>query len=258
MSFQAMSWAVEKKLPTNQKMVLMMLANRTNHETGRCDPSHKRLAFDCGMSISTLKRCIKSLEESGLLEIVTRKSGDVNLPNQYILNLGVVDSERTDLVHSEPRVGSDRPEGVGSQRPTKQELYNQEDKQRSIVTQSATVSEINPNSASIKSIIDYLNGFTKVKSQAKGQNSKTINARLNEGFTEADLKLVVDYKAREWGRDAHWCQYLRPSTLFQPNKFPGYLSAARLERDGESIRSGSNWTPDDESTDWANNLNVSP
>lgn len=129
MSFQAMSWAVDKKLPTNQKMALLMLANRTNHDTGRCDPSHKRLAEDCGMSVSTLKRCIKQLEEQGLLKVITRKNGDVNLPNQYVLNLDWVGSERTDRDDNDLTVGSERTEGVGSERPTKQELYNQEDKQ---------------------------------------------------------------------------------------------------------------------------------
>ncbi len=133
MSFQAMTWAVQQDLPTNQKMVLIMLANRTNCDTGRCDPSHKRLAGDCGMSISTLKRCIKQLEEASLLEVINRKAGDVNLPNQYKLNLEQVGSQRPHPNPDDLTVGSDRTEGVGSERPTKQELYNQEDKQEDLL-----------------------------------------------------------------------------------------------------------------------------
>ena len=87
MSFQAMTWAVEQNLPTNQKMVLLMLANRTNHDTGRCDPSHNRLAADCGMGVTTLKRALAALEQAGLLSVIHRKEGDVNLPNQYQINM---------------------------------------------------------------------------------------------------------------------------------------------------------------------------
>ena len=48
MSFQAMTWATEQELKANEKIVLVMLANRCNHDTGRCDPAHKRLARECG------------------------------------------------------------------------------------------------------------------------------------------------------------------------------------------------------------------
>lgn len=122
MSFQAMTWAVEQELPVKEKMTLMMLANRTNHDTGRCDPSHKRLARDCGMSESSVKRAIAQLAELGLLEIESRKVGDVNLPNQYVLRIERVGSVRTDL-------GSTSTEGVGSPGPTKQENNNHEVKQ---------------------------------------------------------------------------------------------------------------------------------
>ncbi|AXF51479.1 replication initiation protein [Erwinia phage Pavtok] len=116
MSFQAMTWATEQDLKTNEKMVLVMLANRCNHDTGRCDPSHKRLAQDCGMSLSTLKRCIERLSEQGMLTIEHRSQDGVNLPNQYHLHIGV-SSQRTYPAASEPGVGSDLPGGVGSQRP---------------------------------------------------------------------------------------------------------------------------------------------
>jgi hypothetical protein len=86
MSFQAMTWAVEQELPAMQKIVLLMLANRTNHDTGLCFPSHDRLTKECGMSKSSVIRQIESLEKGGLLK-VTRST---NKPNSYILNLGSV------------------------------------------------------------------------------------------------------------------------------------------------------------------------
>ncbi|CAE6906290.1 Replication protein [Pseudomonas marincola] len=134
MSFQAMAWAVDLKLPMREKFVLLMLANRTNHDTGRCDPSHKRIAEDCGMSVSSVKRAIQVLEDSGFLVTENRSANSVKLPNQYRLCLEVgVGSHRPDpvqdeptLVQTEPTVGSRGTEGVGSHRPIKQESFNQE------------------------------------------------------------------------------------------------------------------------------------
>lgn len=43
MSFNAMAWAVRQKLPCTQKIVLMMLAERHNKDSGQCNPSHDLL-----------------------------------------------------------------------------------------------------------------------------------------------------------------------------------------------------------------------
>jgi DNA-binding transcriptional MocR family regulator len=87
MSFQAMTWAVGQKLPAKEKLVLLMLANYCNSHTGQCNPSHNRLAEECGMSKNTLLTAIKSLEGKKHLTVIRKKIGDVNLPNQYELNL---------------------------------------------------------------------------------------------------------------------------------------------------------------------------
>lgn len=114
MSFQAMTWATEQELKANEKIVLVMLANRCNHDTGRCDPAHKRLARECGMSLSTLKRCIEKLETAGLLTIEHRELNGVSLPNQYHLHLDV-SSQRPPPVQKKTGVGSKSGGVVGSQ-----------------------------------------------------------------------------------------------------------------------------------------------
>ncbi len=83
-----MTWAVEQNCKNaSQKLVLLMLANHTNGHTGQCNPSHKRLADECCMSVSSLKVQIKALEDLGYLKIIRVKKDGVNMPNQYILNL---------------------------------------------------------------------------------------------------------------------------------------------------------------------------
>ena len=88
MSFQAMTWAVEKRCSSaGQKLVLLMLANCANHQTGQCNPSHKNLAKECSMGISTLKGHIAALEKAGFLRVIHKAIDGVSLPNQYLLNL---------------------------------------------------------------------------------------------------------------------------------------------------------------------------
>ncbi|AXF07295.1 hypothetical protein CUJ91_04695 [Paraburkholderia graminis] len=142
MSFQAMTWAVEQELPALQKLVLLMLANCTNQHTRRCDPSHDRLAKECGMSKDSVKRAIAELAEKGLIEVRRQSSNGVNLPNQYTLkvgsSVGVVGADSTQGVDADsthgrcsqhPGVGADTTEGgcsqqggVGADSTTNQEV----------------------------------------------------------------------------------------------------------------------------------------
>jgi len=114
-----MAWAVSQKCESpGQKLVLLMLANHSNGHTGQCNPSHKRLAEECSMGVSTLKRNIASLADAGLLTIEHRTQDGVSLPNQYRLtplNLGGVGPNRAD---GQPKSGG----GVGPNRATKQEV----------------------------------------------------------------------------------------------------------------------------------------
>src|SRR5574343_53033 len=130
MSFQAMTWATEQRLPSLQKLVLLMLANRTNHDTGECFPSHARLAEECGMSKDSVKRSLQALEDRGLIEIRRQTSHGVNLPNTYRLNMHRVGADSTQGRCCEPPgVGADstqgrccEPPGVGADSPPNQEV----------------------------------------------------------------------------------------------------------------------------------------
>lgn len=72
-------------------------------------------------------------------------------------------------------------------------------------------------------IIAYLNAKagTNYKATAK-LTQEHINARLNDGFTVADFKKVIENKCSEW-KGTEWEKYLRPQTLFG-TKFESYLN----------------------------------
>jgi hypothetical protein len=88
-----MTWAVEQKVPALQKLVLLMLANRTNSDTGCCIPRIKLLAEDCGMGETATKSAIKALESSGLLVVEERYRDSTQLSNQYRLLMPVRGSQ---------------------------------------------------------------------------------------------------------------------------------------------------------------------
>lgn len=76
----------------------------------------------------------------------------------------------------------------------------------------------------IKEIIDFLN--LKTGKNFKANSDKTVRhvqARLNEGYSVADFKKVIEAKVLKWGKDDKMRDYLRPETLFGP-KFESYMN----------------------------------
>lgn len=77
-----------------------------------------------------------------------------------------------------------------------------------------------------KVVLNHLNKVTNSRYQVSTTSLQNIRARIGEGFTVDELVLVVDYSNAKWGDDLKMSEYLRPQTLFQPSKFPGYLKSA--------------------------------
>ncbi|MFD2021184.1 conserved phage C-terminal domain-containing protein [Pseudocitrobacter faecalis] len=77
-----------------------------------------------------------------------------------------------------------------------------------------------------KQVLSHLNKTTGSRYQVCKSSLEHIRARLTDGFTPDELVLVVDYSVEKWGEDIKMSEYLRPTTLFLPSKFPGYLQSA--------------------------------
>jgi len=75
-------------------------------------------------------------------------------------------------------------------------------------------------------IIDCLNEKAGTRFRHSVQSRKSIRARIREGATVEDCKLVIDQKAGLWRHDPVMGEYLRPSTLFRPSHFEEYLASA--------------------------------
>lgn len=71
-------------------------------------------------------------------------------------------------------------------------------------------------------IIDYLNEKAGKRFQVNDKTKAHINARVNDGYTLADFRAVIEKKVAEW-RGTEMDKFLRPETLFG-TKFEGYLN----------------------------------
>ena len=75
-------------------------------------------------------------------------------------------------------------------------------------------------------IISRLNELTgrRYKSEAP-ENLELVGTLLDRGYTVEDIIRVVNRKSAEWLGSEKMRPYLRPSTLFNPEKFDEYLNA---------------------------------
>ena len=80
-----------------------------------------------------------------------------------------------------------------------------------------------------KEIVDYLNNTAGTNYRASSKKTQQlIRARINEGYTLEDFKVVIEKKTRDWINDNTMKAYLRPETLFG-TKFEGYLNQPEKE-----------------------------
>lgn len=103
-----------------------------------------------------------------------------------------------------------------------QGLLGQTNNNKSITTIQL---ESNKYKTQIEQIVNYLNLVLNTRYSTKSSKTHSlVSARLNEGYSVEDFKLVIDQKYKDWN-DTDYSKYLRPETLFSP-KFEGYLNSA--------------------------------
>lgn len=78
-------------------------------------------------------------------------------------------------------------------------------------------------------VINRLNELTGSNFRSNTKNTVgLIRGRLNEGFTEKDLIMVVEKMCYLWGKpkkgEKDMREYLQPSTLFRPTNFENYYN----------------------------------
>ena len=246
MSFQAMSCAIKAKMPATEKLVFLLMANYAD-DKNECWPSYTTLADEAGVSERTIARVVDRLAEFGWLEVL--RQGNARTSSKYQLNFdGTEIPKNTKKKPSKEGRQDDKVDNMSTlptstpcpPRVDNMSVLGRQDVHRSYqepITEPITKDLLSGDSRTddIKQVIDHLNSVTgsKFKPSAKA-STKNISGRLSDGASVQDLKLVIDYKASEWLNDSKMCQFLRPSTLFGPEKFNGYLIAAKNAMKGTS------------------------
>ena len=85
MSYKAMDWAFEQPIQdAGEKFVLIALAKHADDNL-QCYPSIARLSKLTGLATSTVKLKLKSLEQSGYLQVQRRSKNGRKTSNLYFL-----------------------------------------------------------------------------------------------------------------------------------------------------------------------------
>lgn len=93
-----------------------------------------------------------------------------------------------------------------------------------------------------KQVITMFNQITGRNFMGSKSDLLLVKARLSDGFTVEDMRLVFESKNMEWRHDPKMSKYLAPETILRASNFEKYLQAARSapsaeETPGDIIRS---------------------
>ncbi|KAA0536715.1 conserved phage C-terminal domain-containing protein [Citrobacter portucalensis] len=235
--------------------IMARLADFSSDE-GVCWPSIETIARQLGAGPSTIRTAIAKLEKDGWLTRTQRRNGNRNASNVYRLNVAKLqaaafsqlsdsdasksdaskfDTSKTDPSKSGKNGGFDPSESGGD--PS---VKSKQDPQVTSKPSCPVAAQPDPEVVITDQAILVLSHLNKI-SGSRYQKSKTslenIRARLREGYSVADLQLVIDLKHEHWHENDEQYQYMRPETLFGPKKFESYLqSATRWDQKGRPKR----------------------
>ncbi|WP_333009921.1 conserved phage C-terminal domain-containing protein [Kluyvera sichuanensis] len=235
--------------------IMARLADFSSDE-GVCWPSIETIARQLGAGPSTIRTAIAKLEKEGWLTRTQRRNGNRNASNVYRLNVAKLrtaafsqlpesdtsksDASKFDASKSDPsksgQFGGFDPSESGGDPSVK----SKQEPQVTTKTSCPVAEQPDPEVVITDQAIVVLTHLNQV-SGSRYQKSKTslenIRARLREGYSVADLQLVIDLKHEHWSGNDEQYQYMRPETLFGPKKFESYLSSAtRWEQKGKPKR----------------------
>lgn len=231
--------------------IMARLADFSSDE-GVCWPSIETIARQLGAGPSTIRTAIAKLEKDGWLTRTQRRNGNRNASNVYRLNVAKLqaaafsqlsdsdtsksdasnfDASKTDPSKSGKNSGFDPSESGGD--PS---VKSTQDPQVTSKPSCPVAAQPDPEVVITDQAILVLSHLNQI-SGSRYQKSKTslenIRARLREGYSVADLQLLIDLKHEHWHENDEQYQYMRPETLFGPKKFESYLqSATRWDQKG--------------------------
>lgn len=203
-------------LKGNELLIYALIYGFSQDENSRFKGSRKYIADWCGCSLDTVDRSLGSLINKGLLNKYPHTDDYGNRLVDYVAIHPTQSPAATQAPAQDPWASTTNATPERLQTPT-------DGPQPLTPEPQAQTQPKKPDD--IDEVINHLNHRlgTKYKTTTRATR-KLIKARLKEGFTVEDMKLVIDKKATEWVGNPRMAQFLRPDILFG-NKFEGYLNA---------------------------------
>ena len=235
--------------------IMARLADFSSDE-GVCWPSIETIARQLGAGPSTIRTAIAKLEKDGWLTRTQRRNGNRNASNVYRLNVAKLqaaafsqlsdsdtsksDASNFDASKTDPsksgKNGVFDPSESGGDPSVKSKQDPQVTSKPSCPVAAQPDPEVVITDQAIL-VLTHLNQISGSRYQKSKTSLENIRARLREGYSVADLQLVIDLKHEHWHENDEQYQYMRPETLFGPKKFESYLqSATRWEQKGRPKR----------------------
>lgn len=196
-------------LKGNELLAYAVIYGFSQTDGAKFTGSRKYLAEWCGCSMATIDRTLNSLVGKG---IISRTS--------YITKHGyrAVEYAAMGLPHT------DEPSATESRTADTDATRTPTTEPQTLLNEPQTPPQPKDPDPT-EEVIDHLNQRAGTHYKATTASTrKLIKARLKEGFTVDEIKLVIDKKCADWLNNSDMVQYLRPETLFG-NKFESYLNA---------------------------------
>ncbi|RAY75263.1 conserved phage C-terminal domain-containing protein [Enterobacter roggenkampii] len=220
-------------------------------------------------SESTLKRTFTRLKQLGVLKVEQLNKSQRDMTNYYTINY---ESELLDEVKVTKSKSSKCTLPSGQNEPMEEvKVERSNGSKRTALIRSKCTDVLTENTTEnttdiknpicpvasqpdgevlitdqAKQVLTHLNQVTSSRYQVSTTSLQNIRARIGEGYTVEELSLVVDYCNAKWSEDLTMATYLRPQTLFQPSKFPGYLKSANSwAKAGRPPRVNGEWARED-------------
>lgn len=201
-------------LKGNELLAYAVIYGFSQTDGAKFTGSRKYLAEWCGCSMATIDRTLNSLVDKGL---ISRTSYVTKHGYRAVEYAAMGPTHIDEPPYAEPRTA----DTDGPRTPTTEPQSLLEEPQT-----PAQPKEPDPT----EEIVDHLNQRAGTHYKATTASTrKLIKARLKEGFTVDEFKMVIDKKCAEWLNNRDMIQYLRPETLFGP-KFEGYLNAKQTSQ----------------------------
>ncbi len=196
----------------------------------------KMLATILNHNIAIVEKAIKIFEGLGLIEIldsgaifmldiqnyIGKSSDEADRKRQYRNRIETTKQIQMDKCPDKSPTNCSNIRDIDRDIVKDKDIIKDRDKDRDII--------YNVVLETTKNVISKLNELNNTKFKYKSDNNiKLIKARLDEGYTQEDLLMVVEKMSYLWNKEPKKGEkdmrvYLRPSTLFRKSNFENYLN----------------------------------